>query len=118
MFTRRLPEAHCRRQRHVVHVESARTLGYWNRVQLDFSRPGKPVDKAFIEVFGTFRRECLASHWFLRLDDLQRTLQTLQDDYNNQRPLSGLATSRGRNFVPAAAVPWAVARSNFTGPVD
>src|SRR5262249_23547795 len=63
----------------------------WTRVQLDFSRPGKPVDKAFIEVFGTFRRECLASHWFLRLDDLQRTLQTLQDDYNNQRLLSGLA---------------------------
>jgi hypothetical protein len=45
----------------------------------------------FIEVFGTFRRDCLASHWFLRLDDLQRTLQTLQDDYNNQRRLSGLA---------------------------
>jgi len=89
--TRRLPEAHYRRRRHGVHVESARTLGYWNRVQLDFSRPGKPVDKAFIEVFGTFRRECLASHWFLRLDDLQRTLQTLQDDYNNQRLLSGLA---------------------------
>src|SRR5215510_9589539 len=75
--TRRLPETHYRRQR--------------NRVQLDFSRPGKPVDKAFIEVFGTFRRECLASHWFLRLDDLQRTLQTLRDDYNNQRLLSGLA---------------------------
>ena len=89
--TRRLAEAHYRRQRHGVHVESARTLGYSNRVHLDFSRPGKPVDKAFIEVFGTFRRECLASHWFLRLDDLQRTLKTLQNDYNNQRLLSGLA---------------------------
>src|SRR5215475_3160037 len=43
---------------------------------------GSPSTKMFIEVFGTFRRECLASHWFLRLDDLQRTLQTLQDDYN------------------------------------
>ncbi len=48
---------------------------YWNKVQLDFSRPGKPVDNTFIEAFnGTLRRECLTSHWFLGLDDLQRTL--------------------------------------------
>ncbi|QGQ27083.1 transposase [Gimesia benthica] len=24
---------------------------YWNRVKLDFSRPGKPTDNAFIESF-------------------------------------------------------------------
>jgi putative transposase len=65
---------------------------YWNRIQLDFSRPGKPVDNTFIEAFnGTLRRECLTSHWFLSLDDLQRTLEAWQDDYNNRRPHSSLA---------------------------
>ena len=65
---------------------------YWNRIQLDFSRPGKPVDNTFIEAFnGTLRRECLSSHWFLSLDDLQHTLETWQDDYNNRRPHSSLA---------------------------
>jgi putative transposase len=49
---------------------------YWNRVQLAFSRPGKPVDNTFIEAFnGALRRECLSSHWFLSLEDLQRTLE-------------------------------------------
>ena len=32
---------------------------YWNQVALDFSRPGKPVDNAFIESFNArVRREC------------------------------------------------------------
>jgi putative transposase len=34
--------------------------------ELDFSRPGKPVDNAFIESFsGGFRDECLNKNWFL-----------------------------------------------------
>ena len=33
---------------------------YDNKVTLDFSRPGKPTDNAFIESFnGSFRDECL-----------------------------------------------------------
>ncbi|NOY29151.1 MAG: transposase family protein [Planctomycetes bacterium] len=33
---------------------------YFNKVKLDFSRPGKPTDNAFIESFnGKFRNECL-----------------------------------------------------------
>lgn len=43
---------------------------YENEVVLDFSRPGKPTDNAFIESFnGSFRDECLNLHWFLSLDD-------------------------------------------------
>jgi len=31
---------------------------------VDFSRPGKPTDNAFIEAFnGRFRVECLNAHW-------------------------------------------------------
>jgi putative transposase len=33
---------------------------YRNGVKIDFSRPGKPTDNAFVESFnGTFRAECL-----------------------------------------------------------
>ncbi len=60
---------------------------YWNHVQLDFSRPGKPVDNCFIESFNaTLRRECLSQHWFTSVDDAQRTLDAWRDDYNNTRP--------------------------------
>lgn len=41
---------------------------YQRGVVLDFSRPGKPTDNAFIEAFnGRFRAECLNQHWFLTL---------------------------------------------------
>lgn len=43
---------------------------YHQGVILDFSRPGKPTDNAFIEAFnGKFRQECLNAHWFLSLAD-------------------------------------------------
>ena len=43
---------------------------YAKGVILDFSRPGKPTDNAFIESFnGKFRAECLNTHWFMSLDD-------------------------------------------------
>lgn len=33
---------------------------YWNGVEIDFSRPGKPTDNAFIEAFNArLRAECL-----------------------------------------------------------
>ncbi|MBB6274224.1 transposase InsO family protein [Pedobacter cryoconitis] len=39
---------------------------YENQVILDFSRPGKPTDNAYIESFnGSFRDECLNTNWFL-----------------------------------------------------
>ena len=43
---------------------------YLNGVELDFIRPGKPTDNAFIESFnGRFRQECLNESWFLSLED-------------------------------------------------
>jgi putative transposase len=37
-------------------------------ITLDFSRPGKPADNAFMESFnGKLRSECLSVHWFLNL---------------------------------------------------
>ena len=47
---------------------------YQRGVTLDFSRPGKPTDNAFIEAFnGRFRAECLNAHWFLSLADAQKS---------------------------------------------
>src|SRR5262249_15012711 len=64
---------------------------YWNRVQLDFSRPGKPVDNAFVESFNaSLRRECLSQHWFLSVEDAQKTLDLWKEDYNNHRPHTSL----------------------------
>lgn len=64
---------------------------YWNRVQLDFSRPGKPVDNGVCEAFnGSVRRECLSLHWFVDHADAQRTLDAWKDDDNNTRPHSSL----------------------------
>ena len=44
----------------------SRNLDLWTYargVTLDFSRPGKPTDNAFIEAFnGRFRAECLNAH--------------------------------------------------------
>ena len=64
---------------------------YWNRVALDFSRPGKPVDNSVCEAFnGSLRRECLTRHWFASLLEAQTELSTWRADYNNLRPHTSL----------------------------
>lgn len=56
-----------------------------------FSRPGKPVDNAFIESFnGRFRDECLDASWFYSLDEAKRLIEDWIKDYNEQRPHSAL----------------------------
>ena len=60
---------------------------YQHGVTLDFSRPGKPTDNAFIEAFnGRLRAECLSSHWFLSLADAAEKLEAWRRDYNEHRP--------------------------------
>jgi putative transposase len=45
---------------------------YHNKVKIEFSRPGKPTDNAFIESFnGTFRDERLNTYWFESLREAQ-----------------------------------------------
>lgn len=59
----------------------ARAFGHWayiNRVMLDFSRPGKPTDNAFVESFnGRLRDECLKTHWLLSLDDTRAKIDAV-----------------------------------------
>jgi putative transposase len=64
---------------------------------LHFSRPGKPVDNAFIESFnGRLREECLNTNWFYGLDDARDIIDRWLVDYNERRPHSSLA-----GFTPA-----------------
>jgi putative transposase len=64
---------------------------YQKGVTLDFSRPGKPTDNAFIESFnGKFRAECLNTHWFMSLDDARTKMEEWRRDYNEVRPHSAI----------------------------
>ncbi len=64
---------------------------YTKGVELDFSRPGKPTDNAFIESLnGKFRAECLNAHWFMNLADARRKCESWRIDYNTCRPHSSI----------------------------
>jgi putative transposase len=64
---------------------------YQNNIKLEFSRPGRPVDNAFIESFnGSLRDECLNTNWFLSVEDAQDKLEAYRRDYNELRPHSSL----------------------------
>jgi putative transposase len=64
---------------------------YQRGVTLDFSRPGKPTDNAFIEAFnGRFREECLNAHWFLSLADAQEKVENWRRYYNEERPYGAI----------------------------
>ena len=73
---------------------------YLNGVELDFSRPGKPMDNAFIEAFnGRFRQECLNENWFLSLADAEEKLETWRRHYNGEMPHSALGNLSPREFA-------------------
>jgi putative transposase len=60
---------------------------YQNGAKIDFSRPGKPTDNAFIETFnGTFRDECLNVHWFETLAEAKHLIEAWRQEYNESRP--------------------------------
>jgi len=64
---------------------------YAHDVRLEFIRPGKPVENAFIESFnGRLRDECLNAHVFASTIEAQRVLDAWREDYNHVRPHSAL----------------------------
>ena len=73
-------------------------------VQLDFIRPGKPVENSYIESFnGRLRDECLNVEVFFALADVRDKLERWRQDYNQVRPHSAL-----RDNAPALfAAQWA-----------
>ena len=72
---------------------------YAHKMTLDFSRPGKPTDNALIESFnGSFRDECLNTHWFLSIDDAKKKIDNWRRDYNEFRPHSSLGNLTPKQF--------------------
>ncbi len=77
---------------------------YQRGVTLDFSRPGKPTDNAFIESFNSkFRAECLNAHWFMSLDDGRRKCEAWRRDYNEDRPHSSIGNKAPIELVNRSA---------------
>ena len=75
---------------------------YLNGVKLDFSRPGKPTDNAFIEAFnGRLRQECLNENWFLSLEDARDKIKAWREEYNRHRPHGALGNLSPEDFIRA-----------------
>ncbi len=67
---------------------------------LQFIRPGRPIENAFIESFnGKLRDECLNANWFTTLRDAQLTIEAWRRDYNEYRPHSALARRTPAEFT-------------------
>jgi putative transposase len=72
---------------------------YRKGVKLEFSRPGKPTDNAYIESFnGRFRQECLDQHWFETLEEARATVEKWRKEYNETRPHSALGNKMPEAF--------------------
>lgn len=73
---------------------------YRRDVQLDFIRPGKPVENAFNESFnGRLRDECLNVHQFASLVEAQTIIEAWRCDYNQRRPHSSLGHLTPNEFL-------------------
>ncbi len=73
---------------------------YRNGVRIDFSRPGKPTDNAFVESFnGTLRAECLDAHWFTTLAEAKQLIEEWRREYNESRPHRALGERTPSEFA-------------------
>jgi putative transposase len=73
---------------------------YQNGVKIDFSRPGKPTDNAYVESFnGTFRAECLNAHWFGSLTEAKQIIEAWRREYNESRPHRALGEKTPNEFA-------------------
>jgi putative transposase len=76
------------------------TWAYQRGVQLDFIRPGKPTENAFIESFnGRLRDECLNAFDFVSLEDAQTRIEHWRQDYNHHRPHGALGKLTPSEFA-------------------
>jgi putative transposase len=82
---------------------AGRAMDAWSYqygVQLEFIRPGKPVDNSYIESFnGRLRDECLNVETFFDVSDVREKLERWRLDYNQVRPHSALGDRSPEEFV-------------------
>lgn len=87
----------------------SRDVDLWawsNGVTLDFSRPGKPTDNAFVESFnGKVRAECIDQNWFLSLGDAHSKCEAYRREYNEERPHSAIGNKTPVEFIKSIGQP-------------
>lgn len=89
---------------------------YRRGVQLDFIRPGKPVENAFIESFnGRLRDECLNVHQFASLAEAQAIIEAWRMDYNHHRPHGSLGHLTPNEFVAQRQVKLTAEEVAYSG---
>jgi putative transposase len=77
---------------------------YHNGKQIDFSKPCKPTDNAFVESFnGTFRAECLDADWFQSLTEAKQVIEAWRQEYNVSRSHRALADRTPAEFASQIA---------------
>jgi len=75
-------------------------------ITLDFSRPRKPTDDAYVERFNaSVRMECLGRHWFMEIDAAAEKVQIWRRKYNEVRPHSAIGNKTPMELLRMAASP-------------
>lgn len=88
---------------------------YRNGVKLQFIRPGKPVENAYIESFnGRLRDECLNEHWFINLGHARKLIEDWRLDYNEVRPHSSLGYLTPEEFTEKEVAEKAVCNGIYS----
>jgi putative transposase len=86
---------------------------YRHGVQLDFIRPGRPMENGYIESFnGRLRDECLNGELFLSLVDAREKLEAWRRDYNEHRPHSSIGNLTPIEFATSVRTKKEFNRSN------
>jgi len=82
---------------------TSRVLDEWaykRGVKLNFIRPGKPIENAYVESFiGRLRDECLNENWFINLKHARQVIEYWRIDYNEGRPHTSLGGLTPYEFV-------------------
>ena len=82
---------------------TSKALDRWaheNGVNLQFFRPGKPMENGHIESFnGRLRDECLNLHAFTSLAHAKQIIEVWRQDYNQERPHSALVGLSPQMFM-------------------
>lgn len=82
---------------------TCRAMDEWahrHKVQLDFIRPGKPIENAYAESFnGKLRDECLNENQFVAIAEASVILEAYQREYNEERPHGSLDGQTPRGFA-------------------
>jgi putative transposase len=89
---------------------------YHQGVRIDFSRPGKPTDNAYIETFnGSFRDECLNLHWFATIAEAQGLIEAWRREYNESRPHMALGNRSPAEYAAGATTSLSPIGDNAVG---